>query len=680
MLGSSGVVTGLRISAGLAILSVVYGGIAPGFTSPGEPVSLIGGSALVTEPHPLSSPSGGLVWTMAALAQDAMPGPPTAGETVAAKGTVSPPTFSVIEIAPDGRIHFEGRGTPGTRVTLNRFDHPFASAVVTQRGEWSVSVEARIGSGEHVFSSMATSLDNGVPVAGSDVRIAIPKGFGKAEPGSDGSGDDTAVRSAGADRDAAAQRRRAEQLAHDASREFSEIEHRRMSQLPTGKGTPEAPALAEAEAPDAPAGGGLFFWLQEWLASSNREFQGKIIRRLQFPAPASGADVAATPPPSSQSDETETARPEAAAKAQSEAAARAEARRLAAERAAREAKEAERIAAERKLDDERRAAAAADARDAEAARQAEARRQPEMQREAQARRQAEERSQLDARLQAEAARKAEEVRRTAAEAAEQRRQEIAAQETRRQREAQEQAVAKAAEHERRLRDERERSLLAAEIEEKRRRAAATAEAEQRRRREAERQRIAANPAPARPPVSQTTAVAPTTEVKRSEPPPRRDLARSDLRGRDDASAVASEPPGEANPDNQVSLPGQPTSDGHVMPERWRRFAELYAASGQRDDRASGPSEAGRPGPRRTSMVKGDRRRAADDTCPDAGRRVTPPGKYVVRTGDSLWRISRRHYRKGASWPVIFHANEAAIDDPDLIFPCQRFEIPRLRSR
>ena len=67
-------------------------------------------------------------------------------------------------------------------------------------------------------------------------------------------------------------------------------------------------------------------------------------------------------------------------------------------------------------------------------------------------------------------------------------------------------------------------------------------------------------------------------------------------------------------------------------------------------------------------------------CARAGRRISLPGTYVVERGDSLWRISERHYRRGYLWPEIQRANTEKIDDPDLIYPCQRFYLPKLRRR
>ena len=49
---------------------------------------------------------------------------------------------------------------------------------------------------------------------------------------------------------------------------------------------------------------------------------------------------------------------------------------------------------------------------------------------------------------------------------------------------------------------------------------------------------------------------------------------------------------------------------------------------------------------------------------------------IVQPGNSLWRISRRFYGKGVLYTLIFKANNGLIDDPDLIFPGQIFNIPK----
>jgi len=51
------------------------------------------------------------------------------------------------------------------------------------------------------------------------------------------------------------------------------------------------------------------------------------------------------------------------------------------------------------------------------------------------------------------------------------------------------------------------------------------------------------------------------------------------------------------------------------------------------------------------------------------------GRVVVQPGNSLWRIARRAYGKGAQYTIIYAANASQIRDPDLIYPGQIFEVP-----
>jgi nucleoid-associated protein YgaU len=73
-----------------------------------------------------------------------------------------------------------------------------------------------------------------------------------------------------------------------------------------------------------------------------------------------------------------------------------------------------------------------------------------------------------------------------------------------------------------------------------------------------------------------------------------------------------------------------------------------------------------------------RRRPVRTRCRHAGRRVALPGHYTVRAGDSLWRISRRHYRSGWLYWKIYRANRSIVANPNRIYPCQRLFVPPRR--
>lgn len=56
------------------------------------------------------------------------------------------------------------------------------------------------------------------------------------------------------------------------------------------------------------------------------------------------------------------------------------------------------------------------------------------------------------------------------------------------------------------------------------------------------------------------------------------------------------------------------------------------------------------------------------------------GRVVVQPGNSLWRIARRAYGRGAQYTIIYEANADQIRDPDLIYPGQIFEVPAANDK
>jgi nucleoid-associated protein YgaU len=56
--------------------------------------------------------------------------------------------------------------------------------------------------------------------------------------------------------------------------------------------------------------------------------------------------------------------------------------------------------------------------------------------------------------------------------------------------------------------------------------------------------------------------------------------------------------------------------------------------------------------------------------------IQEAGNYVVvQPGNSLWRLARRTYGQGVQYTIIYKANLDQIENPDLIYPGQIFNLP-----
>jgi murein DD-endopeptidase MepM/ murein hydrolase activator NlpD len=52
-----------------------------------------------------------------------------------------------------------------------------------------------------------------------------------------------------------------------------------------------------------------------------------------------------------------------------------------------------------------------------------------------------------------------------------------------------------------------------------------------------------------------------------------------------------------------------------------------------------------------------------------------PRSYIVRPGDTLWKIAERFYKNGTFWRKIYDANQDKIKNPNVIYPFQKLRIP-----
>ena len=107
-------------------------------------------------------------------------------------------------------------------------------------------------------------------------------------------------------------------------------------------------------------------------------------------------------------------------------------------------------------------------------------------------------------------------------------------------------------------------------------------------------------------------------------------------------------------------------------------------SGQRNvagERESRVTVAPRP-LQTVAMLDASRRAAARlpefALAPPAGLGAGKDGcaSAVVKTGDTLWGLAHHCYGNGTKYTKIFRSNRSLIRNPDLIYPDQRFAMPR----
>lgn len=76
-------------------------------------------------------------------------------------------------------------------------------------------------------------------------------------------------------------------------------------------------------------------------------------------------------------------------------------------------------------------------------------------------------------------------------------------------------------------------------------------------------------------------------------------------------------------------------------------------------------------------VPGLRKEASEEVLSEGGKQEEPTGegKYVVKRGDSLWKIAQSQYNSGYKWVEIARLNKLA--NPGLLAVGQELELPKL---
>lgn len=126
--------------------------------------------------------------------------------------------------------------------------------------------------------------------------------------------------------------------------------------------------------------------------------------------------------------------------------------------------------------------------------------------------------------------------------------------------------------------------------------------------------------------------------------------------------------------------------GHAEPQRVVQVFINGQGLGQTTSMADGrwtmsPSQSIAPGVYTLTIVQLDEKGRPAYAVELPFERARPDeiefrdGKVVVQPGNSLWRIARRAYGRGAQYTIIYEANADQIRDPDLIYPGQIFEVP-----
>jgi LysM repeat protein len=94
---------------------------------------------------------------------------PLRAAEAARKATVTPPSFDVVSIAPDGQAVIAGRAMPGARVTVLDGSKPIGEVNADARGEWVLVPDEKLASGRSELTVTAVGPHGGPTLYSNDV-------------------------------------------------------------------------------------------------------------------------------------------------------------------------------------------------------------------------------------------------------------------------------------------------------------------------------------------------------------------------------------------------------------------------------------------------------------------------------------------------------------------------------
>jgi nucleoid-associated protein YgaU len=205
---------------------------------------------------------------------------------------------------------------------------------------------------------------------------------------------------------------------------------------------------------------------------------------------------------------------------------------------------------------------------------------------------------------------------------------------------------------------------------------------------------APKPAPPEPPQEPAGRQRLEPELQEGAAPSKVDQEKQSLAAKEadaDTTAPQAKPPGAPAPEpplspavaergsNPATLANEaeakpaaheedPPTDGELV------IATAPPAAQRRGSEIANDPEVGKDG-------RGRSRTSIPERCQSAGAQVEVPGFYVVKQGDTLWAIAKRHYGAGARYRRIYEANRQSLKKgPDFILPCQQLYLPREKRR